>query len=252
MMNVIIYGVYGKMGRMLMQAADIHGMSIVAGIDAFKGEALAFPVFRSMKDCNVSADVLIDFSRPEAIREYLPCCCEKQLPVVIATTGIDANTQAYIAECAKSIPVFMSANMSLGVNLQAELAALAAKVFGGQCDIEIIEKHHRMKVDSPSGTALLLADHINEVFDSQKEYIYGRHSKQDKRASEIGIHAVRGGTVIGEHQILFIANDEVIEITHKAESRNVFANGAFKAAAFISDCPPGLYNMRDLIHATRN
>ena len=249
-MQLIINGINGKMGKNLIAACNAQGVEIVAGIDkVLDAETVyPFPVFDDISKFEGQADGIIDFSRPEALSSILGYAVKKKIPTVVATTGFDEAQKAYIQECAQKIPVFFSANMSLGVNLQLELAKTAAAFLGQNFDIEIIEKHHKMKVDAPSGTALLLADGINSVFNDEKVYEYGRHTKTEKRKpEEIGIHAIRGGTIVGEHQILFIGDNEVLEITHKAESRMVFANGAIRAAAFLLGKEPGLYNMSDIV-----
>jgi 4-hydroxy-tetrahydrodipicolinate reductase len=251
-MKIIINGINGRMGKELIEVANKRGFEIAAGIDSqIAGASFDFPVYESIRQCEQEADVLIDFSRPNAIRSLMEYCRGKKLPAVIATTGFSEEEMDYIAQCAEEIPIFKSANMSLGVNLQMELAKITAAFFGERFDIEIIEKHHRMKADAPSGTALLLADGINEVFHGDKGYMFGRHGRAEKRQSEIGIHAVRGGTVVGEHQVLFLGDNEIIEITHKAESRVVFAHGACRAAEFLIGRKPGLYDMQSIVSAAK-
>ncbi|MGI6168199.1 MAG: 4-hydroxy-tetrahydrodipicolinate reductase [Christensenellales bacterium] len=251
-MKIIINGIYGKMGKELITVAQKRGFEIAAGIDSQKGDvAMGFPVYETIRQYEGSSDVLIDFSRPSAIRSILEYCRSKKLPAVIATTGFSEEEIDYIAQCAQEIPIFKSANMSLGVNLQLELAKITAAFFGERFDIEIVEKHHRMKTDAPSGTALLLADGISEIFSNDKGYVFGRHGRSEKRQSEIGIHAVRGGTVVGEHQVLFLGDNEIIEITHKAESRMVFAHGACRAAEFLFGRDPGLYDMHSIVSTAK-
>ena len=249
-MRIVISGACGKMGQVLSCAASSQqNIEIAAGIDiAGNIRNYPFPVFDCIEKCKVKADVYIDFSRPDLLEGLLRHCSECGSAVVIATTGHTAEQYEMMHEYAKKIPVFKSANMSLGVNLQINLIKKAAAVLGNDCDIEIIEKHHNQKVDAPSGTALLLANEINSVYDNQKKYVYGRGPESGRREKpEIGIHAIRGGTIIGEHQVLFISDNEILEINHYAQSRSVFANGALRAAAFVCTCSPGFYTMDDLI-----
>ncbi|MHB1316135.1 MAG: 4-hydroxy-tetrahydrodipicolinate reductase [Christensenellales bacterium] len=249
-MRVIICGVCGKMGQVLCTcAASLPDIQIVAGIDiAGNIRNYPFPVFETVDQCNVQADVYIDFSRPELLDSLLRHCSNLHCPVVIATTGFTNEQIDLMHEYGKIIPVFNSSNMSLGINLLLDLVRRAASFWGNGCDVEIIEKHHNQKVDSPSGTAYLLANAINSVYDNQKEYVYGRSPQSGKREkNEIGIHSIRGGTIIGEHQVLFISDNEIVEIKHYAQSRSILANGALRAAAFLSSCPPGFYTMEDLI-----
>ncbi len=248
MTDIIISGANGKMGRMLLSAiAETDGINAVAGLDVGPGGSGSFPVYTSFGEVAERADVIIDFSRPSALLSLLQYAEEKQLGLVLATTGYTDEDSAIINDFAKRVAVFRSANMSLGVNLQISLAARAAKILDGGFDIEIIEKHHNMKVDSPSGTALSIAETINSALGHSNEFVYGRHSKTDKRGNnEIGIHAVRGGTTVGEHDVLFFGPGEVLEINHRASSRMVFAQGALKAARFIHGKPAGLYSMNDI------
>lgn len=249
MINVILNGANGKMGQAVCALiSKTDDMRVVSGVDKVPDCIQnSFPVYMLIERCP-SADMIIDFSRPDALTANLSFAVKQKLPIVIATTGFSAEEKRRIAEASKSIPVFLSANMSLGVNLQMELSKTAAAFLGEGYDIEIVEKHHNQKVDAPSGTALAIADYINEVFTDNKAYVYGRHTKTDRRGREIGIHAVRGGTLSGEHSVMFIGTDEVIEINHIAQTRQIFAIGAIRAARFLADKPAGLYNMNDLIH----
>ncbi len=249
MINVIINGANGKMGQVLSGIiAQTEDIRVVAGVDKFPDfQQNAFPVYLSLESCIEQADMIIDFSRPEALPTNISLAEKNYIPIVIATTGFSPEEKARIHGASKIIPVFFAANMSLGVNLQMELAKSAAAFLGEAYDIEIIEKHHNQKVDAPSGTALAIADFINEAYTEHKEYVYGRHSKTEKRGREIGIHAVRGGTIPGEHSVLFIGADEIIEINHIAQSRQIFAFGAIRAARFLHGKPAGLYNMSDVI-----
>ncbi|MEG0381833.1 MAG: 4-hydroxy-tetrahydrodipicolinate reductase [Christensenella sp.] len=251
MIKVLISGANGKMGQFVAECiSQAPDMVVVAGVDKMPdARANAFPVYADMQHVIESVDVIIDFSRPDALKALLDYAQSKNIPAVLCTTGYAANEKMMIVKYSGHIPVFFSANMSLGVNLQMELCKTASEFLGDKFDIEIIEKHHNQKVDAPSGTALAIADSINEVFSGEKEYIYGRtpntHAKRENK--EIGIHAVRGGTVVGEHDVLFLGNDEVIEIHHRALSRQVFAEGAVRAAKFMVGRSTGLYSMQDII-----
>ena len=249
MKRIILSGCNGKMGRMIAECArERDDCTIVAGID-ITGKALdAFPVFTIPSDCSVDADVIIDFSHPSALSPLLEYAVQKKIPAVIATTGLSAEQTALIREKSNEVALFFTANMSLGGNLLAELAKKAAAVLGGQFDIEIIEKHHNQKIDAPSGTALMLADAISGVLDEPSQYVYDRHAYRRKRAkNEIGIHAVRGGTIVGEHEILFAGHDEILTLSHSAASKGVFAVGALNAALFLCGKQAGLYNMGDIV-----
>jgi 4-hydroxy-tetrahydrodipicolinate reductase len=249
MINVILNGANGKMGQVIAGViAKSNDIRVAAGVDKLPGSLQnCFPVYLNIDDCKESADIIVDFSRPEALSANLAFAEKKGIPIVIATTGFSADEKSVIFEASRSIPVFFAANMSLGVNLQMELAKSAAAFLGEAYDIEIIEKHHNQKVDAPSGTAIAIAECINESFTNPKEYVYGRSSKTERRGREIGFHSVRGGTIPGDHSVLFIGTDEVIEINHSAQSRQIFAFGAVRAARFLYSKPAGLYNMSDII-----
>jgi len=250
MIKIILHGCNGKMGQVVAgTAAKYPDLQIVAGIDKFPdSRENPFPVYASMDECMEKADVIVDFSVPAAIPNLMRGAVKLGIPVIIATTGLSGEELSSIEEASKSIAVFRAANMSLGVNLMYELVHKAASVFGDQFDVEIIEKHHNQKIDSPSGTAYALADAINEAFLHSKDYTYGRHSKNQKRSvNEIGIHAVRGGTIVGEHEVLFAGNDETLQIIHTAYSKQIFAEGALRAVRFILGKSPGLYSMKDLM-----
>jgi 4-hydroxy-tetrahydrodipicolinate reductase len=248
-MKIIICGVNGRMGQTLAQAAiDLNGYTVLAGVDKFPDSIQnRFPVFSSLFECPEGADVIIDFSRPEALQANLGYAQHKNIPIVIATTGYTDDDKKEIMETSKHIPVFMSANMSVGVSLQMELARRAAEFWGEDCDIEIVERHHNRKVDAPSGTALALAEYINSAMIPPKPLLCGRCTRTEKRGREIGIHAVRGGTISGDHSVLFISTDEVLEVNHTAQSPRIFALGALRAAGFICTKAPGFYNMTDMI-----
>ncbi len=248
-MKVIIHGINGKMGNTLKKLiVNDPEIEIVAGIDSFPGEN-AFPVFSSAQECTVEADAVIDFSHFSIVPKLIQYCVEAKLPVVVCTTGLTDEQYDLLEEAAKKIPVFRSANMSLGINVLTEAIKLIVPPLEENFNIEIIEKHHTKKVDSPSGTAFLLADTVNDTCKVKKDYVFGRHSKSDVcKMTDLGIHAVRGGTIPGEHTVIFAGSDEVIEIKHTALSKNIFAYGAIKAAKFIAKAEKGLYNMTDLLN----
>ncbi len=249
MIKIIICGANGKMGQALAcAAASSEDMCVAAGVDKLPDLCENnFPVYADIFDCRESADVIIDFSRPDALRANLVYAKHKSLPIVIATTGFSSEEKEHIKDASSLIPVFFSANMSIGVNLHMELARKAASFLGEDCDIEIIEKHHNQKVDSPSGTAIAIAESINGALMVPKPFVCGRNAQTKARSREIGIHSVRGGTIAGDHSVLFICTDETIEINHHAQSRRIFALGALRAAAFLCGKTAGLYNMDDLI-----
>lgn len=248
MTKVILSGCFGKMGRVITNCiTQRDNCEIVAGVDIFDGEA-NFPVFKNFAEVNVDADVIIDFSHPSTLSSLLDFALSKKCPAVIATTGLSEEQIAQIHEASKEIPVFFAANMSIGVALVAELAAKAAKVLEGSFDIEILEMHHNQKIDAPSGTALMLANTISDALTEKPHYEFDRHSKRMKRdKNEIGIHALRGGTVVGEHEVIFAGLDEVIKISHSARSKELFAVGAVNAALFLKGKAAGLYGMKELI-----
>lgn len=248
MLKIILSGACGAMGKNVALCAESQeDIGIVAGVDKFVSP-LAFPVYPSFNEVTEKADVIIDFSNVSALGDVLNYAEKFKLPVVLATTGYSEKQIAEINEAAKVIPIFKSANFSLGVNVMCALVKKAAEFLGEDFDIEILEKHHHNKVDAPSGTALMLADSVNTVFNDKLNYEYDRHSKRAKRTkSEIGIHSIRGGSIVGEHDVYFAGENEVITISHSAQSRAVFANGALKAARFIVEKTSGLYNMDDLL-----
>lgn len=249
MINILMSGCNGKMGQVISQAVSEHDdLRISAGYDINDSLPNDYPVFTNLKEVNVKVDVVIDFSNPDALGNIVEYAVKNKIPLVMATTGLSSAQKSTLETASKKIPVFFSANMSLGVNLLIDLVKKAAKVLEDSFDIEIIEKHHNQKLDAPSGTALAIADAINTVLEKKQEYIYDRHSRRKKRSkNEIGIHAVRGGTIVGEHQVIFSGNDEIIEINHIAMSKKIFAEGALKAASFIYRKAPGLYSMKDLV-----
>jgi len=250
--RIIIHGCNGRMGQAVAAAAAAHpGIQIVAGIDKFpESKKNPFPTYGSLNQCKEQADVIVDFSNPAALHDLLTFAVERKIALVIATTGFSQEDIHLIEQASHIIPIFRSANMSLGVNVMLELVQKAAVSLGNdEFDIEVIEKHHNQKVDAPSGTAYALADAINEVLLNSKNYIYGRHSKNQRRSkTEIGIHAVRGGTIPGQHTVMFAGSDEVLEITHTAYSRQIFAMGALRACKYIAKKPAGLYGMKDMLN----
>jgi len=250
LIKVIISGCNGKMGRVLSQLIEKQeDMEVVAGFDPNTDACTQpFPVYSSPSLCKTKADVLIDFSHHSALPDILKFCTEQKTPLVLATTGLSEKDLQDVQNASEIIPIFQSSNMSVGINVMVDLVQKAAQAFGERFDIEIIEKHHNQKVDSPSGTAYMLANAVNKVFDNKKEFIYGRHGKSDKRKKEdLGIHAIRGGTIAGEHTVIFAGEDEILEIKHTALSKNIFALGAIEAAKFIANREKGLYNMDDIL-----
>lgn len=249
MINIALVGVNGKMGQVICRMAQqSENVNIVYGIDINAEKKCDFPVYTSFDDAKEDCDVIIDFSHPSSFATNLTFALEHKKPIVICTTGLSPEQKKSMEDAAKSIPVFFSANMSLGVNLIIELAKKATEVLAESFDIEIIEKHHNQKIDAPSGTALAIADAINEVSVPSNEYIYDRHNSRKKRGkNEIGIHALRGGTIVGEHEVIFAGQDEIIEIKHTAMSREIFASGAIRAAIFMAGKPSGMYSMNDII-----
>ncbi len=249
MINVILSGCNGKMGQVISRmAAEDKNIAIVAGIDINTHQAFAYPVFSTPEEWSGSADVIIDFSHPAALERLLQYAVERKLPAVVATTGLSEEQKELLKTTSKEIPIFFSANMSLGINLLIDLVKRAAKLLEDSFDIEIIEKHHNQKIDAPSGTALAIADGINEALSEPCDYVYDRHSVRQKRAKkEIGLHAVRGGTIVGEHEVIFAGTDEIVSISHTATSKEIFAQGAIKAAKFMAGKAPGMYDMNALI-----
>lgn len=247
-MKMILGGALGRMGQEVTLAAQAAGDTIVCGVDvAYGGQPCGYPVCTGYEQVASPADVLIDFSRPDALPELLAMAVAHHLPAVLCATGYtDVELQA-IRQAARQIPILQSANMSLGVNVLRELCAMAARTLEG-FDVEIVEKHHRMKADSPSGTALMLYEAVQKEKGPETEPVFGRYGRTQKRgAGEIGIHAVRGGTVTGEHEVGFYGNGEQLILTHRAENRSLFAQGALAAARYLLDQPAGLYTMGDVV-----
>ncbi len=250
MTRIILSGALGKMGKAITACVSSReDCEIVAGVDLATEES-TFPVFKSFNDIDIDADVIIDFSHPSVLSDLLKFAKEKKMPAVIATTGLNEQQIESIKLASNDVPLFFSANMSIGVSLISELAKKAAKILQGSFDIEIVEAHHNQKIDAPSGTALMLADSISEALDEKPIYEFDRHSKRMKRTkNEIGIHAVRGGTIVGEHEIIFAGPDEVIKISHSAYSKQLFATGSVNAGLFLVEKKPGFYSMKDLVNS---
>ena len=250
MVKVIMHGCNGKMGQVITRmAASDPELKIVAGVDARAQALNDYPVFGDISDCDAEADVVIDFSNAAAVDHLLDWCQEKQMPVVLCTTGLSEEQLKKVEDAAKRTAVLKSANMSLGVNLLMKLLQDAAKVLAPEgFDKEIVERHHNQKLDAPSGTAIALADALNSALEEDYEYVYDRSGQRKKRDShEIGISAVRGGTIVGEHEVIFAGEDEVIEFKHTAYSKALFAKGAVAAAKFLAGKGPGRYDMSDVI-----
>ena len=250
MHKIIISGCNGHMGRVVEALCNADpDVQVVAGFDILGTADHAFPIFTSPALFNGEADAVIDFSSPAALNGLLDFAKSRKIPLVLATTGYTPEQIAQIGAAAVEVPIFRSANMSLGINVLLELVKKAANVLGDSYDIEIVERHHRRKVDAPSGTALMIADAAASACGHDSEYVFERHSiRQPRTKKEIGISAVRGGTIVGEHEIIFAGHDEVMEIKHTALSRDIFASGAIEAAKFMSRVTaPGLYDMSHLI-----
>ena len=250
MIRAIMHGCNGAMGQVISGLVENdEEISIAAGIDIADNKKNPYPVFASLQECDVEADVVIDFSNAKAVDAMLEACAAKKLPVVVCTTGLSEAQVAKVSETAKKTAVLRSANMSLGINVLLKLLKEAAQVLApAGFDIEILEKHHNQKVDAPSGTALAMADSINEAMDHAYHYKYDRTAERVKRDKmEIGIQAIRGGSIVGEHDVYFAGKDEVITFSHTAYSKAIFAKGAIQAAKFLAGKQPGLYTMADVI-----
>lgn len=250
MVKIIMHGCNGHMGQVISGIVEKDpDAEIVAGIDIADQGKNSYPVFTDIDACQVEADAIVDFSSAKATDKLLEYSAARQIPVVLCSTGLSEEQLAKVEETSKKVAVLKSANMSLGINTLLKLVQDAAKVLAtAGFDMEIVEKHHRLKVDAPSGTALALADCINEVMDNKYHYVYDRSQKREKRDDkEIGISAVRGGTIVGEHEIIFAGQDEVIEFKHTAYSKAIFGKGAVEAAKFLAGKPAGRYDMSDVI-----
>lgn len=252
MTKVILHGCNGKMGQVVSSLCNEEdGMEIVAGIDVSSHRKNGYPVFSSIEDCDTPADVIIDFASAKAVDGLLSYSIRRKLPLVLCSTGLTGEQEAAVKEAAKETAVLKSANMSLGINMLLDLLKQAARILApAGFDMEIVEKHHNQKIDAPSGTALALADALNGALDDTYSYQYDRTKERKKREKqEIGIQAVRGGNIVGEHEVIFAGTDEVITFQHTAYSKGVFAKGAIEAAKFLKGKPAGFYDMSDVIAA---
>ena len=249
MVKIAITGANGKMGKVIANLiAQRDNCTVIAGIDLNDTPNGSFPIVKYPAELTEKPDVIIDFSHPSALDDLLSYCTINNVPLVAATTGYTADEIAKIKKTAEQIPIFFTFNMSLGINLLVELGKRAVNVLGGQYDIEIVEKHHNQKKDAPSGTAIMIAEALNGELDNKMKYVYDRHNvRKARETNEIGMHAIRGGTIVGEHDIIFAGHDEVITLSHSAGSKEVFANGSMNAAIFLSGKESGLYDMSDLL-----
>ena len=250
MVQAIMHGCNGHMGRVITDIIkNSEGIELVAGVDKYTAVPNEYPVFDSIEKCDVKADVIIDFSNAASVDGLLDYCVDRQVPVVLCTTGLSEEQLVKVEEASKKVAVLKSANMSLGINLLLKLLQDATKVLApAGYDIELVEKHHNQKVDAPSGTALALADSVNDAAGNEYTYVYDRSQIRQKRDSkEIGISSVRGGTIVGDHEVIFAGRDEVIEFKHTAYSKAVFGKGAVEAARFLAGKPAGRYDMSDVI-----
>lgn len=249
MKKIVICGANGKMGHTV--AACIAGRqdcTVIGGVDSYTAQYADFPIVENPSALTEVPDVIIDFSNPSLLDSLLEYALVNNVALVLATTGYSDEQISKIQTTAQQIPIFFTFNMSLGINLLVELAKKAASVLGGQFDIEIVEKHHNQKIDAPSGTAIMIANAINETLNEEYHYVYDRHARRMKRdAKEIGMHSIRGGTIVGEHDVIFAGNDEVITLSHSAASKTVFAVGAVNAAIYLCGKPAGLYDMKQLV-----
>ena len=253
MIRIMMRGCNGKMGQCISRivAEDLE-TEMVAGIDIFDDGHNPYPVFKDIRDCNVQADCLIDFSGVTGLEDMLDYCVEKNLPCVLCTTGLSKEQLDAVTEASKKVAILKSANMSLGINLLLKMLKDATNILApAGFDIEIVEKHHNLKKDAPSGTALALADSINEELNNEYEYVFDRSQRREQRPKkEIGLSAVRGGTIVGDHDVIFAGEDEVITFSHTAYSKAVFGKGAVQAAKFLAGKGPGYYNMSNVIDAS--
>lgn len=250
MVKIIMHGCNGRMGRVITDLVSQESeATIVAGVDKFGNSTGEFPVFDSIEKCDVPADVIIDFSNASAVDSVLDFAVEKKIPVVLCTTGLSDDQLAKVKETSSKVAVLKSANMSVGVNVLMKVLRDAAPTLAAAgFDIEIVEKHHNQKLDAPSGTAIALADCINDSLNNEYEYVYDRSTRREKRPEkEIGISAVRGGTIVGDHDVIFAGLDEVVTLSHRAYSRSIFAKGAIEAAKFLAGKPAGMYDMSNVI-----
>ena len=251
MTNIIMHGCNGRMGQVITDiVAASEDAKIVAGVDLFGGQKNDYPVYTALADVKEEADVVIDFSNAKGVDALLDYCVAKKIPCVLCSTGLSPEQLAHVEAASKEVAILRSANMSVGINLLMKVLAEVAPILAqAGFDIEIVEKHHNQKLDSPSGTALALAESINDSLEGSKEFVYDRSQVRQKRdPKEIGISAVRGGTIVGTHEVIFAGRDEVITFEHMAYSREIFAKGAVMAATFLAGKGPGLYDMSQVIN----
>lgn len=250
MVKIIMKGCNGHMGQVITELVrEDEQAVIVAGLDRIDNRDNGYPVYQSLEECDIEADVLIDFSSIHGLEGMLKCAAQRKLPIVLCTTGLSEEQIRLVEETSREIPILRSANMSMGINTIMKVLKAVTKVLAdANFDIEIVERHHNQKVDAPSGTALALADVIQGALDEDYEYVFDRSKKREKRTKhEIGISAVRGGTIVGEHEVIFAGTDEVIELKHTAYSKAIFAKGAIQAAKFLQGQKPGMYDMEKVI-----
>jgi 4-hydroxy-tetrahydrodipicolinate reductase len=250
MTKMIMHGCNGRMGHVIVDLVkEDDSIEVVAGVDAFGESNYDFPVFKSLSECNVEADVIVDFSNASAVPGLLEHCTSKNIPVVLCSTGLSPEQLDMVKEASAKVAVLKSANMSVGINALMKVLKEVSPLFAAAgFDIEIVEKHHNQKLDSPSGTAIALADSINESLENSYDYVYDRSTRREKRpVKEIGISAVRGGTIVGDHDVIFAGHDEVVTISHRAYSRAIFGKGAIEAAKFLAGKGPGMYDMADVL-----
>ncbi len=249
MTRIILSGCNGKMGQAIVKCVQKRNdAKIVCGVDVFPSDINDFHVFDDFSKVDIDSDVIIDFSHPSVLDGLLDYAVKNNKPTIICTTGFNKEQVEKIQKASKEVAIFFSGNMSLGINLLLELCKKATSLLGNEFDIEIIEKHHNQKIDAPSGTAYMIADSISDVLEKEPQYVYDRHSYRKKRdKNEIGIHAIRGGTIVGEHEVIFAGHDEIISVKHQAHSKEVFAVGAVNAAIYLNGKSSGMYDMKDLI-----
>ena len=250
MTKMIMHGCNGRMGHVIIDLVqDDKDIEVVAGVDAYGESSYDFPVFKSLEECNVAADVIVDFSNASAAEGLLAYCEKTSTPVVLCSTGLSDDQLLKVKETSKKVAVLKSANMSVGVNALMKVLKEVSPLFAAAgFDIEIVEKHHNQKLDAPSGTAIALADSINDSLGNEYEYVYDRSTRREKRPEkEIGISAVRGGTIVGDHDVIFAGHDEVVTLSHRAYSRAIFGKGAIEAAKFLAGKPAGMYDMSDVL-----
>jgi 4-hydroxy-tetrahydrodipicolinate reductase len=250
MVKMIMHGCNGRMGHVIVDLCkEDQDIQVVAGVDAFGENTYDFPVFKSLSECNVDADVIVDFSNASAVDGLLDYCTDKGIPVVLCSTGLSPEQLNKVKEASSKVAILKSANMSVGVNALIKVLKEVSPLFAAAgFDIEIVEKHHNQKLDAPSGTAIALADSINESLNNEYEYVNDRSTRREKRpVKEIGISAVRGGTIVGDHDVIFAGHDEVVTLSHRAYSRAIFGKGAIQAAKFLAGKSAGMYDMSDVL-----